>query len=72
VIDIGFTRAEMKPVVIELNPFLETTDGCCFDWNKERKLLEENDKVVFRVRERPLIGAKSMLYDRDRVIFETM
>ena len=30
--------------VIELNPFLETTDGCLFSWNHERHILEGSPK----------------------------
>ena len=26
--------------VIELNPFMETTDGCLFSWKHERHILE--------------------------------
>ena len=33
-------------VVIELNPFLETTDGCLFSWTKERHLLEGSQRTV--------------------------
>lgn len=30
-------------VVIELNPYLETTDACCFDWSRDALLLQGGD-----------------------------
>jgi hypothetical protein len=39
VIDFAITDRD-EVVVIELNPFLETTDGCLFSWTKERELIE--------------------------------
>ena len=30
--------------VIELNPFMETTDGCLFSWRHERHILEGSRK----------------------------
>ena len=34
----------MKVWVIELNPFMETTDGALFSWQHERHLLEGQSK----------------------------
>ncbi len=49
-------------MVIELNPFLETTDGALFSWQHEKSLLEgQNDEFVFRITERCKPGAKAML-----------
>lgn len=47
--------------VIELNPFLETTDGALFSWQKERDLLEGKKEFEFRLRDRVAKGAKSLL-----------
>lgn len=48
--------------VIELNPFMVTTDGALFSWEHERDLLEGADKeTIFRITERPKIGSTSML-----------
>ena len=46
VIDFAITEHDNKVVVIELNPFLETTDGCLFSWTKERHLLEGSQRTV--------------------------
>jgi hypothetical protein len=56
----------MKVWVIELNPFMETTDGALFSWQHERHLLEgqsnENkDKPLFRVTEKVRPGSWTML-----------
>ena len=40
VVDFAITEHGDDVVVIELNPFLETTDGCLFSWTKERDLIE--------------------------------
>lgn len=50
--------------MIELNPFLETTDGALFSWQHERELLErrpENGQPIFRLTERARPGSWSML-----------
>jgi hypothetical protein len=56
----------MKVWVIELNPFMETTDGALFSWQHERHLLEgqanENkDKPLFRITEKARPGSWTML-----------
>jgi hypothetical protein len=38
VIDFAVTESDVW--VIELNPFMETTDGCLFSWQSERHILE--------------------------------
>lgn len=44
VVDFALVGKDYKNVVvIELNPFLDTTDGCCFSWEKERHLLQGDD-----------------------------
>jgi hypothetical protein len=81
VIDFAITEAD-EVVVIELNPFLETTDGCLFQWTKERHILERSGgesgggsaetpaPPEFRVRERAQGGAKSLLADDWRAVIE--
>ena len=56
----------MRVWVIELNPFMETTDGALFSWEHERHLLERrvNDNpssVLFRVTEKERPGSWAML-----------
>ena len=46
--------------VIELNPFMETTDGCLYSWQKERHILEHGP-FECRVRDRPPKGARSLI-----------
>jgi len=50
--------------VIELNPFLNTTDSALFSWEHEAHIIrgeEREAKFHFRVTERPRRGAKAML-----------
>ncbi|CAF4843548.1 unnamed protein product [Rotaria sp. Silwood1] len=72
VIDFALAKGDdesvnsMKVWVIELNPFMETTDGALFSWQHERNLLEgrsnENqDKPLFRITEKVRQGSWSML-----------
>ena len=55
--------AEDKQVrVIEINPFLETTDGALFSWQHERQsILANSNQFMFRITERARPGAKAML-----------
>lgn len=48
-------------VVIEINPFLETTDAALFSWQHERNLIENTNNFCFRITERSKPGAKAML-----------
>ncbi|CAF4147638.1 unnamed protein product [Rotaria socialis] len=72
VIDFALAKGDdesvnsMKVWVIELNPFMETTDGALFSWQHERDVLEgqanENkDKTLFRITERVRPGSWTML-----------
>lgn len=74
VLDLGILRAG-RVVLIELNPFLETTDACCFEWRGDAAVLEGRSGapggVVFRARDKPLAGAKSFLYDDWRLVFDS-
>ena len=54
----------MKIWVIEINPFMETTDGALFSWQHERQLIEGKssiEKPIFRITERSRPGSWSML-----------
>jgi hypothetical protein len=53
-----------KVWVIEINPFLETTDGCLFDWKRDREVLEgaHHQPVEFRLTAGPRAGAIAMLH----------
>ncbi|XP_013387915.1 cell division cycle protein 123 homolog [Lingula anatina] len=63
IIDFALTDEGKRIWVIEINPFMETTDGALFDWNKERSILEggEAEDMTFRLTTRPKPGAKVML-----------
>lgn len=62
IIDFAVCENGAKVWVIEINPFLNTTDAALFSWEHERHLLEHSrDHVEFRVVEKPKPGAKSML-----------
>ncbi|GFO13449.1 cell division cycle protein 123 homolog [Plakobranchus ocellatus] len=62
IIDFAMCEAGTKVWVIEINPFLTTTDSALFSWEHERDILEgAKAEVVFRVVEKPRPGAKAML-----------
>jgi len=78
IIDFAIDSAG-QVLIIELNPFLETTDSCLFSWQKERALLEDGgigDVPVVRhvpvVRLRTAVerGVKSMLAAEWRTALE--
>ena len=46
--------------VIEINPFLVTTDGCLFNWDTDRPILEHGP-FTLRVVGSPPAGATTML-----------
>jgi len=56
--------------VIEVNPYLETTDGALFSWQHERHILEGRDGYTFRITERPRPGARTILPQSVRAIME--
>eukprot|EP01112_Ceratiomyxa_fruticulosa_P017136 TRINITY_DN5282_c0_g2_i1.p1 TRINITY_DN5282_c0_g2~~TRINITY_DN5282_c0_g2_i1.p1 ORF type:complete len:357 (-),score=78.99 TRINITY_DN5282_c0_g2_i1:90-1160(-) len=62
IIDFALVKEgdKYKIWVIELNPFLETTDSCLFSWGRERDLLE-NGPFEFRYRTQKTGGVKAML-----------
>ncbi len=47
--------------VIELNPFLCTTDSALFSWEHEKEILEGKADFEFRITEKPRSGSKAML-----------
>ncbi|KAK0044948.1 cell division cycle protein 123 [Biomphalaria pfeifferi] len=62
VIDFGVSDNGSQVWVIEINPFLITTDAALFSWEHERHLLESaGEETLFRVIEKPRPGAKAML-----------
>lgn len=67
VVDVALLPAATtwQPRVIELNPFLPSTDSGLFSWDRERALLEgrvqEVAYPVLRVCERPRKGGLAMV-----------
>ncbi|KAH3721802.1 hypothetical protein DPMN_064749 [Dreissena polymorpha] len=61
IIDFAVCEDGERLWVIEVNPFLETTDGALFSWQQERPLLEGSQGFVFRITERPRPGARTIL-----------
>ncbi|XP_060075112.1 cell division cycle protein 123 homolog [Ylistrum balloti] len=56
--------------VIELNPFLSSTDGAMFSWEHERHLLTGDDGFHFRVVKRTKPGSLTMLPTSVRAILK--
>lgn len=60
--------------VIEINPFLDTTDGACFSWEKERHILQGEQsrvEVAFRLRERKMQGASALMNPEWRALLQS-
>lgn len=55
--------------VIELNPFLFSTDGALFSWQQERGVLE-NGPFEYRLLEKPIAGVKARLNHDWRDVLE--
>lgn len=71
IIDFALVGDEYKEiVVIELNPFLSSTDGCLFSWKRERKLIEQGP-FEFRILTKIPHGGKSLLSTDWRVLLES-
>ncbi|XP_053374671.1 uncharacterized protein LOC123531612 [Mercenaria mercenaria] len=70
IIDFAICEKGAKLWVIEVNPFLETTDGALFSWNHERDILEGSKGFVFRITEKPRPGAKTILPQSVRGLLE--
>jgi len=61
VIDFAITGPSFEKIwVIELNPFLPTTDGALFSWERERQILECGP-FEFRLRNTVAHGAKALI-----------
>lgn len=58
-------RASWRAILIEINPFEETTDGGLFSWNRERDVIEGKtdglDYPVVRITEAKRTGALAMV-----------
>eukprot|EP01124_Arcella_intermedia_P009398 TRINITY_DN16132_c0_g1_i1.p1 TRINITY_DN16132_c0_g1~~TRINITY_DN16132_c0_g1_i1.p1 ORF type:complete len:246 (+),score=54.86 TRINITY_DN16132_c0_g1_i1:367-1104(+) len=67
IIDFAFCGEDQSVIkIIEINPFLDTTDSCLFSWVKERQLLENGNpsgNTEFRFREKEMKGSLSMISD---------
>lgn len=62
IIDFAIGSKDDKLWVIEINPFLVTTDAALFSWENERPILEgQGEGLQFRVTLRPRPGSKAML-----------
>eukprot|EP01100_Stratorugosa_tubuloviscum_P007289 TRINITY_DN304_c0_g2_i2.p1 TRINITY_DN304_c0_g2~~TRINITY_DN304_c0_g2_i2.p1 ORF type:complete len:209 (-),score=92.57 TRINITY_DN304_c0_g2_i2:147-773(-) len=49
-------------MVIEINPFLPSTDGALFSWNNDSAILEgKNDETIFRIRTVVELSVKALL-----------
>ncbi|XP_050418437.1 uncharacterized protein LOC126831840 isoform X1 [Patella vulgata] len=58
---VDFAVCKDKIWVIEINPFLVSTDSGLFSWEHERHLLEGKEGFQFRIVEKAKPGAKTML-----------
>jgi hypothetical protein len=71
---LAFDEGSFQSKVIEINPFLPTTDGALFSWETERDLLEGNraelNYPVLRLTEKPRAGALVMVPQGWKVIME--
>jgi len=62
IIDFGLIGNDFSTViVIELNEFMDTTDGCMFKWKQERKLLE-NGPFTFKIVDKPIPEEEQQKY----------
>eukprot|EP01103_Thecamoeba_quadrilineata_P008017 TRINITY_DN17818_c0_g1_i1.p1 TRINITY_DN17818_c0_g1~~TRINITY_DN17818_c0_g1_i1.p1 ORF type:complete len:357 (-),score=70.42 TRINITY_DN17818_c0_g1_i1:24-1094(-) len=67
---VDFALVGDRVFVIELNPFLFSTDGCLFSWTNEKETLEKGP-FEFRVRESPNVAVKTLLAMEWRDLLET-
>lgn len=58
---VFLNNADISCKVIEINPFLDTTDAALFSWEHEKHLLQNSDDFCFRITERPKPGIRTML-----------
>eukprot|EP01125_Pyxidicula_operculata_P018584 TRINITY_DN6611_c0_g1_i1.p1 TRINITY_DN6611_c0_g1~~TRINITY_DN6611_c0_g1_i1.p1 ORF type:complete len:302 (+),score=71.44 TRINITY_DN6611_c0_g1_i1:97-1002(+) len=66
--DFGIS-SDGKVYIIELNPWLETTDSCLFNWIKDDKLLK-NGPLELRVNTKPRGGIKGLVLEPWKHYFE--
>ncbi|WAQ94653.1 hypothetical protein MAR_007124 [Mya arenaria] len=62
---------DMKLWVIEVNPYMETTDGALFSWQHEVPILQGAEGFVFRVTEKVRPGARTILPQSVRALMES-
>jgi hypothetical protein len=68
----GLDVARCTAQVIELNPFLPTTDGCLFSWERERAVLTgEAGGFELRLVEKPRLGAASVIANDWKALIES-
>eukprot|EP00040_Diaphanoeca_grandis_P041754 m.263444 g.263444 ORF g.263444 m.263444 type:complete len:365 (+) comp50435_c0_seq1:183-1277(+) len=73
IVDFAITHLgeeNQKIWVIELNPFLETTDGCLFSWKTDRDTLEGRNDFEMRVCTAPRNGVKALVGNDWRHLLE--
>jgi len=71
VVDFAVCGPDLQNIwVIELNPFVYTTDGCLFSWFQEQPILE-NGPFTFRIVEGRTPGGKTMLAQEWRLFIES-
>jgi len=70
VVDFAVTNAENNEIyIIELNPFVYTTDGCLFSWTHERGILE-NGPFEFRYQAKECKGSLVAIADAWKKVVE--
>jgi len=63
IIDFGIVGTNWdRVIVIELNEFMDTTDGCLFKWGTERNLLEDDASFHFRIVEKPYPEEQQLMF----------
>ncbi|XP_063421799.1 translation initiation factor eIF2 assembly protein-like [Mytilus trossulus] len=77
VIDFAVTRSDKegsldKVWVIEINPFLNTTDGALFSWEKERDILEGKQGFQFRIVQQTKPGSLTMMPQSIRELLKSI
>lgn len=74
VIDFAICKEDgdiMKIWVIEINPFISTTDGAMFSWEIEYEMLTGKQGFHFRIVEKPKPGAMAMLPQSVRAMLKS-
>ncbi|XP_052805948.1 uncharacterized protein LOC128235214 [Mya arenaria] len=71
IIDFAICENGKKLWVIEVNPYMETTDGALFSWQHEVPILQGAEGFVFRVTEKVRPGARTILPQSVRALMES-